>query len=63
MDKFAVEGLVGQIADSCAHCLIDDENYVAPDTTPQAGCQLNSRPERDVNACTVSSARHLVLHR
>ena len=36
MDKFVVEGFVGLIADSCAHCLIDDENYVAPDTTPSS---------------------------
>jgi hypothetical protein len=63
MDKFAVESFVGLIADSCAHCLIDDENYVAPDTTPQVGYQLNSRLERDVNTFTDSSVRHLVMHR
>jgi hypothetical protein len=63
MDKFVVESFVGLIADFCAHCRIDDENYVAPDTTPQVGYQLNSRPEQDVNACTGSSVRHLVLHR
>lgn len=36
MDKFAIEGLVGLIADFCAYCLINDENYAVPNATPSS---------------------------